>query len=91
MTAVTMYIIARILLGFGIPICIVAGSALIGELGYPKERAYLTCFFNVAFYVGQILAAGICFGTNSILGDSSWRIPSWLQMVPSLVQIGFIL
>ncbi|KAH7102201.1 major facilitator superfamily domain-containing protein [Auriculariales sp. MPI-PUGE-AT-0066] len=32
------YIIARVVLGFGIPTCIVAASALIGELGYPKER-----------------------------------------------------
>lgn len=39
---VGMYIIARMILGFGIPICIVAGSSLIGELSYPKERPVLT-------------------------------------------------
>jgi MFS family permease len=86
-----MYIAARILLGFGIPTCIVSGSSLIGELSYPKERAYLTCFFNVAFYFGQIAAAAICFGTNSIAGDMAWKIPSWLQMAPSLLQVGLIL
>ncbi|UKZ74651.1 hypothetical protein TrVFT333_002321 [Trichoderma virens FT-333] len=37
---VAMYIVARIILGFGIPTCIVSGSSLIGELGYPKERAH---------------------------------------------------
>ena len=86
-----MYIAARLLLGFGIPTCIVSGAALIGELGYPKERAYLTCYFNVAYYFGQILAAGICFGTNNIPGDMAWKIPSWLQMCPSLMQMAFIL
>jgi MFS family permease len=86
-----MYIAARIVLGFGIPTCIVSGSSLIGELSYPKERAYLTCFFNVAFYFGQITAAAICFGTNSIPGNMAWKIPSWLQMAPSLVQMGLIL
>lgn len=85
-----MYIVARLLLGFGIPTCIVSGAALIGELSYPKERAFLTSYFNVAFYLGQILAAGICFGTNSIPNDWAWRIPSWLQMAPSLMQMGFV-
>ncbi|RDL35992.1 Lactose permease-like protein [Venustampulla echinocandica] len=85
-----MYIIARLLLGFGIPTCIVSGSALIGELSHPKERAYLTSYFNVSFYFGQILAAGICFGTNNVAGDYAWRIPSWLQMCPSLIQMAFV-
>lgn len=86
-----MYIVARILLGFGIPTCIVSGSSLIGELGYPKERPYLTSYFNVAYYVGQILAAAVCFGTNNIPNEYAWRIPSWLQMVPSLLQMTFVL
>lgn len=85
-----MYIVARLLLGFGIPTCIVSGSALIGELGYPKERPVLTSLFNVAYYVGQILASAICFRTNNIASDYGWKIPSWLQMCPSLVQMAFI-
>ena len=48
-----MYIVARMILGFGIPVCIVAGSSLIGELGYPKERPVLTSLFNVAYFVGK--------------------------------------
>ncbi|OAQ69242.1 MFS sugar transporter [Pochonia chlamydosporia 170] len=87
---VAMYIVARIILGFGIPTCIVSGSSLIGELGHPKERAILTSLFNVAYFIGQILAAGITFGTNSIPSDWGWRIPSLLQMVPSILQIGFV-
>ncbi|KAF2193108.1 general substrate transporter [Zopfia rhizophila CBS 207.26] len=85
-----MYIVARLILGFGIPTCIVAGSSLIGELGYPKERPILTSLFNVAYFVGQIAAAAIAFGTNSIPNDWGWRIPSLLQMAPSLFQIGFV-
>lgn len=86
-----MYIVARLLLGFGIPICIVAGAALTGELAYPKERPIMTSLFNVAFSVGQIMAAAICFRTNNIANDFGWKIPSWLQMAPSLVQMAFIL
>lgn len=85
-----MYIVARLILGFGIPACIVAGSSLIGELGYPKERPVLTSLFNVSYFFGQVAAAGIVFGTNSIPNDWAWRVPSYLQLVPSLFQIGFI-
>lgn len=86
-----MYIVARLILGFGIPICIVSASSLIGELAYPKERPVLTSLFNVAYFVGQITAAGICFGTNNITTNMAWKIPSWLQMCPSLVQMALVL
>ncbi|KIW94392.1 uncharacterized protein Z519_04368 [Cladophialophora bantiana CBS 173.52] len=87
---VGMYIAARLILGFGIPTCIVSGSALIGELGYPKERPVLTSLFNVSYFIGQIAAAGITFGTNSIASNWAWRIPSLLQMAPSMLQICFV-
>jgi len=87
---VGMYIVARMILGFGIPTCIVSGSSLIGELAYPKERPIMTSLFNVAYFVGQIVAAAICFGTNGIKSDWSWRIPSLLQICPSLLQVFFV-
>jgi sugar porter (SP) family MFS transporter len=87
---VGMYIVARMILGFGIPTCIVSGSSLIGELAYPKERPVMTSLFNVAYFVGQIIAAAICFGTNDIPTDWAWRIPSLLQICPSLLQITFV-
>lgn len=79
------------MLGFGIPTCIVAASSLLGELGYPKERPVLTSLFNVSYFIGELLAAGICFGTNSIASHWQWRLPSILQAVPSLVQISLVL
>ncbi|KAJ4410773.1 hypothetical protein N0V91_001701 [Didymella pomorum] len=82
-----MYIIARMLLGVGILFAIIAGSALIGELGHPKERATLTSLFNASYFIGSILAAGIAIRTSGIAGDWSWRLPSLLQIVPSLLQI----
>jgi len=82
-----MYVVARMVLGFGIPTCIVSGSSLIGELAYPKERPIMTSLFNVAYFVGQIVAAAICFGTNNIDSDWAWRIPSLLQIGPSILQL----
>lgn len=86
-----MYISARVILGFGIGIASVAATALLGELGYPKERPYLTTLLAVSLYPGMILAAGICFATNNLPGDRAWRIPSWLQAAPSLMQLSFCL
>lgn len=89
---VAMYIIARMILGFGIPACIVGGSALLSELGYPKERAFLTSLFNASYFIGSIIAAGITFGTMS-LGPSnwSWRLPSLFQALPSALQVSLVL
>jgi MFS family permease len=82
-----MYIIARMLLGVGIVFCIISGSAMIGELAYPKERAILTSLFNASYFVGAILAAAIAIKTVDIKGDWSWRLPSLLQICPSVLQI----
>lgn len=86
-----MYIVARLLLGFGIPFCIIAGSSLMGELAYPKERPIMTSLFNALYFVGSLIAAGVSFGTQAIKDDWAWRIPSLLQAGPSLIQIIFIL
>ena len=85
-----MYIMSRVIIGFGLPYAIVAGSCLIGELGYPKERPILTSLFNACFFIGAIVAAGITFGTQTIDSDWSWRIPSLLQMAPSVMQVSFV-
>ncbi|KAF2472482.1 hexose transporter-like protein [Lindgomyces ingoldianus] len=85
-----MYVIARWFLGFGIPFCIIAGSSLMGELAYPKERPIMTSLFNALYFVGALIAAGISFGTQKLNSDWAWRIPSLLQCGPSLFQIAFI-
>lgn len=89
--AVAMYIIARMLLGLGIVFCIIAGSAMIGELGHPKERAVLTSLFNSSYFIGAIVASAITLRTVDIDSDWSWRAPSIMQIFPSLLQMGFVL
>ncbi|KAL7271328.1 hypothetical protein RUND412_005921 [Rhizina undulata] len=85
-----MFVIARIILGFGIPFAIVAASSLIGELSHPKERPILTSLFNSSWFVGAIVAAGVTLGTFNMETTWSWRIPSYLQLVPSVMQLTFI-
>lgn len=87
---VGMYIIARMILGVGIVFCIISGSALIGELSYPKERPFMTSLFNASYFIGAIIAAAIAIKYTGMPGDWSWRIPSLLQMCPSALQIATV-
>ena len=89
-TTVAMFVIARFLLGFGIPFAIVAASSMIGELAYPKERARIGSLFNASWFIGAIVAAGVTLGTFQMPTNWGWRIPSILQVTPSLLQILFI-
>lgn len=51
-----MFVIARFLLGFGIPFAIVAASSMIGELSYPKERARIGSLFNASWFIGMVIS-----------------------------------
>ncbi|KAL7282766.1 hexose transporter [Trametes coccinea BRFM310] len=85
-----MFVIARFLLGFGIPFAIVAASSMIGELAYPKERARIGSLFNASWFIGAIVAAGVTLGTFEMPTNWGWRIPSLLQVIPSALQMIFI-
>ncbi|KAG4431371.1 hypothetical protein IFR05_013152 [Cadophora sp. M221] len=82
-----MYVVARMLLGYGIIPAVVSASAMLGELSHPKERAVMTSLFNASWFVGSLIAAGIVVRTSQIDNSWGWRIPSCLQAVPSLIQI----
>jgi MFS family permease len=86
-----MYIVARLILGFGFPFCLIAASSMIGELGYPKERPILGSLLNASYFIGQIIAAAVGLVTVTIPNDWGWRIPSLLQIFPAMLQIIFIL
>lgn len=85
-----MFVISRLILGLGIPFAIVAASSLIGELSHPKERARLGSLFNSCYFIGSIVAAGVTLGTFSMPSNWGWRIPSLLQVTPSILQITFV-
>ncbi|KAF9535147.1 hexose transporter [Crepidotus variabilis] len=85
-----MFVVARFILGLGIPFAIVAASSLLGELGHPKERAILGSLFNSCYFIGSIVAAGVTFGTFKMKSNWGWRTPSILQIAPSALQIIFL-
>ncbi|EEB89700.1 hypothetical protein MPER_12172, partial [Moniliophthora perniciosa FA553] len=89
--SVRMFIGARFLIGFGLSFAANAAPLLVTELSYPSYRAALTSAYNSLWYSGAIVAAWATFGTFQIPNTWSWRIPSVLQGVPSVLQVALLL
>ncbi|KAM0212560.1 hypothetical protein ACHAPQ_004927 [Fusarium lateritium] len=86
----TMFIISRFLLGFGLSFATTAAPSLVTELSHPKDRVTITAICNTCWSVGSIVAAWITFGTRNIDSNWSWRLPSFFQMAPSVLQLATI-
>jgi MFS family permease len=52
-----MFMVGRIIIGFGSGICSVASPALISEMTYPTHRHIMTSCYNTLWYLGAIVAA----------------------------------
>jgi sugar porter (SP) family MFS transporter len=85
-----MFIGARFLIGLGLTIANNGAAMLIPELSYPSYRAPLSSLYNSLWYSGAIIAAWSTFGTFKINSSWSWRIPSALQGVPSVLQLSLL-
>ncbi|CAE6458723.1 unnamed protein product [Rhizoctonia solani] len=85
-----MFIGARFLIGFGATFAGMASPLLISEVAYPTHRAALTSLYNSFWFSGSIVAAWSTFGTFRIPSNWSWRIPSALQGLSSVIQLALI-
>ncbi|CCA69468.1 related to hexose transporter protein [Serendipita indica DSM 11827] len=85
-----MFVGSRFLIGFGTTFAQMASPLLISEVAYPTHRAPLTSLYNSLWFSGSIVAAWTTFGTFRINSDWSWRIPSALQGLSSIVQLLFV-
>ncbi|KAF9445992.1 general substrate transporter [Macrolepiota fuliginosa MF-IS2] len=88
--SVGMFIGARFVIGFGLTFAAAAAPLLVTEIAYPSQRAQATSMYNTLWYLGSIIAAWTTFGTFHIPTSWSWRIPSALQGLPSVIQVGLI-
>ncbi|KZP22350.1 hypothetical protein FIBSPDRAFT_952964 [Athelia psychrophila] len=87
---VGVFIGARFLIGFGCTFASTASPLLISELAYPSHRAQATSMYNTVWYLGSIIAAWTTYGSFRIPSSWSWRIPSLLQGLPSVLQLCLI-
>ncbi|KAK4214672.1 hexose transporter protein [Rhypophila decipiens] len=87
---VALFIIGRLILGFGIAIAHGSAPLLIAELVHPQHRAVYSTIYNTLWYLGSLVGSWVAFGTHQLGGQWSWRVPCLLQALPSLVQIAFI-
>ncbi|PPQ81957.1 hypothetical protein CVT25_014686 [Psilocybe cyanescens] len=84
---VSMFVIARILIGFGTSASGLCGPVYLAETLPFQRRAWGLGVFNDFYYVGGLIAAGITFGTSNMNSTWAWRIPSAVQGVFSILCI----
>ncbi|QDS73615.1 hypothetical protein FKW77_001841 [Venturia effusa] len=83
----TVFIVGRFFIGVGISFTLCAGPSLLNELAHPRMRGKIGAAFNLLWYVGSIIAAWTTFGTGHMASTWSWRIPSLMQGIPSVLVI----
>ncbi|EFX03572.1 hexose transporter [Grosmannia clavigera kw1407] len=84
---VGMFVAARIIIGLACGIAGVGASTFLAETVAITWRSYVLGFFWDAWFIGSLVSAGITYGTKAIESTWAWRIPSLLQIVPSLLCI----
>jgi sugar porter (SP) family MFS transporter len=89
-TSYVMFLVSRLLIGFGSNFCQVCSPLLLSEVSYPTHRHITTAFYNTLWYLGSIIAAWLTLGTSYIDNNWAWRIPSICQGLLPLVQLCMI-
>ena len=84
-----MFVVSRVVVGFGGMFLVQPSPMLIAELAYPTHRGKYTSAFWTLYYLGAILASWTTFGTQAHDSTMSWRLPSALQAGFPLVQLVF--
>ncbi|CAN9208027.1 unnamed protein product [Alternaria alternata] len=85
-----MFIAARLVLGFGDTIVLGSAPLLIAEIAHPQDRAVLVTLSGASYHSGAFIASWVTYGTLQMKSDWSWRLPSLLQSICSLIILGFI-
>ncbi|KAH7413065.1 hexose transporter [Cadophora sp. MPI-SDFR-AT-0126] len=84
---IAMFVVARIIVGLGATFSSGAAPALISELMPAVTRGRILGFFFSCFYVGSLSSAIINYGSQNIQSTWSWRLPSLLQLIPSVMAL----
>lgn len=85
-TSLDMYIGGKIVLGFGSSLIQMGAPVLVTELSHPKERVQITTFYNTSIVLGYVIGAWATFGCYRIQSQWAWRLPTLIQIIPSVYQ-----
>ncbi|KUJ12605.1 MFS sugar transporter-like protein [Mollisia scopiformis] len=80
-----MFLVGRLIVGIGVGLSSVACPTYVSEVSQLKWRAFSLGFYYDFWYGGGIIASAITYGTAKIDSSWAWRIPSIIQVVPSLL------
>ncbi|KAJ5638721.1 hypothetical protein N7528_001111 [Penicillium herquei] len=81
---IAMFVVARVLLGFGSAITGIAGGVYLSESFPSRWRAWGVGLLNDFYYVGALIAAGVTLGTGQWQSTWAWRAPSLFQAIFSI-------
>lgn len=84
---IAMFVIARIILGFGAAVSGIAAGVYLSETFPSRYRAWGVGLLNDFYYVGALIAAGITLGTGQWESTWAWRAPSLFQGIFSVLCI----
>ncbi|CAM1505759.1 Fc.00g113960.m01.CDS01 [Cosmosporella sp. VM-42] len=82
-----MYIAGRFVLGFGNSLAQMSSPMLLTEICHPQHRGPLTTVYNCLWNMGSLIVSCVGWGTASINSNWSWRSITFIQAVPSLIQL----
>ncbi|KAF5025770.1 hypothetical protein F66182_2103 [Fusarium sp. NRRL 66182] len=82
-----MYMGGRFVLGFGNSLAQMSSPMLLTEICHPQHRGPLTTVYNCLWNLGSLIVSVVGWGTASINSDWSWRSITFIQAVPSIIQL----
>ncbi|CAN9149726.1 unnamed protein product [Alternaria alternata] len=80
----------RFFMGFGNSMAQLSCPMLITEIAHPQHRARITTVYNCLWNLGALICGWLAFGTQHIPNTWSWRIPTLIQGIFSIIQLMFI-
>jgi MFS family permease len=82
---IPMFVVARFIVGVGTAISNGAAPTLLGELLPPNKRGRILGLFFSCYYVGSLASSIVNYGSQNINSTWAWRLPSLLQLIPSVL------
>ncbi|KAH7021481.1 hexose transporter [Microdochium trichocladiopsis] len=87
---IAMFVVARIIVGLGTALSNIAAPLLLGELLPAQLRGRILGLFFSCFYVGSLSSSIVNYGSQNITSTWAWRLPSLLQVLPSLLSLALL-